>query len=302
MGSVERYRGEAVGHFERAAELRATGVPFVVATVTWRRGPASGQPGSRAIIFADGTVEGWLGGACARPTVVAAALDALTDGEARLLALGDHDHRPDVQNVPMACSSDGAMEVFVEPQLPAPHLHLIGSSPMIETLAALARDLDWRVSVVDEPVVDGAGPDSWIVIGTQGHYDDPALEAALRTPARYVGLVASRKRSDEVLNSIRETFSEDQIARVRAPAGLDLGHTSHTEIAVAILAEIVSLKSIEYPAVEVKQMKEAIDPVCQMTVDIDTARFKTEYEGRTYYFCAAGCLRTFEENPERFVA
>jgi xanthine dehydrogenase accessory factor len=89
---------------------------------------------------------------------------------------------------------------------------------------------------------------------------------------------------------------------VRAPAGLDLGHTSHNEIAVAILAEIVSLKSIGYPATEVKQMKEAIDPVCQMTVDIDTARFKTEYDGKTYYFCAAGCLRTFEENPERFLA
>jgi xanthine dehydrogenase accessory factor len=194
------------------------------------------------------------------------------------------------------------MEVFVEAQLPPPDLHLIGSSPMLETLATLARDLDWRVSVVDQPAVEGVGRDSFIVIGTQGHYDDPALEAALRTPARYIGLVASRKRSDEVLNSMRERFSEDQIARVRAPAGLDLGHTSHTEIAVAILAEIVSLKSIGYPATEVKQMKEAIDPVCQMTVDIDTARFKTEYNGKTYYFCAAGCLRTFEENPERFLA
>lgn len=235
--------------------------------------------------------------------MVAAALEALTDGRTRLLSLGEHDHRPDVQNVPMACSSDGAMEVFVEPQLPAPDLHLVGSSPMIEALAELARALEWRVTVVDEPVLDGVGADSWIVIGTQGHYDDPALEAALTTPARYIGLVASSKRADEVLSSLRaQGISEEQIARVRAPAGLDLGRTSHSEIAVAILAEVVSLKSAGYPVVEVKKMQEAIDPVCHMTVDIETARFKTEHDGTTYYFCAPGCQRAFEQNPSAFLA
>lgn len=195
------------------------------------------------------------------------------------------------------------MEVFVEPQLPAPDLQLVGSSPMLATLAALARALDWRVSMTDEPNLTEARPDSWIVIGTQGHYDEPALEAALRTPAQYIGVVASSKRADAILSTMRQAgFEDDQLARVHAPAGVDLGHTTHSEIAVAILAEIVSLKSRRFPILEVSNMDTAIDPVCHMTVDMATARFKTEHEGTVYYFCALGCQRAFEQDPEQFLA
>jgi xanthine dehydrogenase accessory factor len=270
--------------------------------VTWRRGPSSGKPGAKAIILADGSVEGWLGGACARPTVVNEALAALRDRQARLLVLGEHDHRSDVVSVAMSCSSEGAMEVFVEPHLPTPDLHLIGSSPMVSTLAQLARDLDWRVTMRDEPALDGVGPDSWVVVATQGHYDEPALEAALRTPARYVGLVASAKRAETVLTYLREAgISDEDLSRVRAPAGLDLGSTEHQEMAVAILAEIVALKAVGHTKVEVMTVEQAIDPVCGMTVDIADARFKTEHNGTTYYFCAPGCLRAFEKDPESYL-
>ena len=289
--------------FERVAELRQHGVAFALATVTWRRGPSSGKAGAKAIVLADGSVEGWLGGACARPSVVSAALDSLVDGQPRLLVLGEHDHRPEVVNVAMACSSEGAMEVFVEPHLPAPDLWIVGSSPMVMTLADLARTLDWRVTVTDEPSLDGAGPGSWVVVATQGHYDEPALEAALATPAQYIGLVASSKRAGAVMTWLRDKgVSDENLARVRSPAGLDLGSTQHEEMAIAILAEIVSLKAIGHTTVEVRHMDQAIDPVCGMTVEIATARFSTEHNGTTYYFCAPGCQRSFEKEPEKYLA
>ena len=288
--------------FERVARLLEEGTPFATATVTWRRGPSSGKAGAKAIVLADGSVEGWLGGACARPSVVAAALESLVDGQPRLLVLGEHDHRPEVVSVAMACSSEGAMEVFVEPQLPTPDLWIVGSSPMVTTLAGLATALDWRVTITDEPALAGAASDSWIVVATQGHYDEPAVEAALATPARYIGLVASSKRAGSVMSWLRDRgVSEENLARVRSPAGLDLGSTRHEEMAVAILAEIVSLKAIGHTTVEVKHMEQAIDPVCGMTVEIATARFKTEHNGTTYYFCAPGCQRAFEKDPASFL-
>lgn len=289
----------------RVAELRAHGRAFVLATVTWRHGPSSGKAGSRAVIHPDGSVEGWIGGACAQPTVVREALAALTDGQARLLVLGVDDPRPDVITVPMACASEGAMEVHVEPMLPAPDLRIVGSSPMTQTLARLAGDLGWRVQVADELDPHGVGEASFVVVATQGHHDEPALEAALATPARYVGLVASAKRAASVLEWLRERgVSEEALARVRAPAGLDLGPVEHTEIAVAILAELVALKASGAlsESVEVHRLEEAIDPVCGMTVDVASARFTATYQDVAYWFCAAGCQRAFEADPASFLS
>lgn len=288
----------------RAAELRASGEPFVLATVTWRRGPSSGKGGSKAIIGPDGSVEGWIGGACARPTVVREALASLEDGSPRLLSLGTDDHRPDVVQVPMACASEGAMEVYVEPMMPEPDLHVVGSSPMTETLGALAGVLGWRVSVVDEPDFARVDASSMVVVATQGHFDEPAVEAALETPARYVGLVASEKRAAGVIEWLRERgVKEEAVARVRSPAGLDLGPVEHDEIAVAVLAELVALKASGglSESVDVHPPATAVDPVCEMTVDVMSTRFTSRHDGTTYYFCAAGCQRAFEADPSSFV-
>ncbi len=287
-----------------AAELRDRGEPFVLATVTWRQGPSSGKGGAKAVIRPDGSVTGWIGGACARPTVVREALASLGDGTPRLLSLGIEERRPDVVAVPMACASEGAMEVYVEPILPAPDLHIVGSSPMSETLATLAAALGWRVTRLDEARFGDLTEASMVVIATQGDYDEPALEAALATPARYVGLVASAKRAAWVVEWLRERgASDDALARLRSPAGLDLGSVEHTEIAVAILAELVALRASGgfTETVAVRPPRTAIDPVCEMTVDVATARFVSEWEGDEYYFCAAGCQRAFEANPASFL-
>ena len=288
--------------FARATQLRADGVPFALATVTWRQGPSSGKAGAQAIVTADGSVEGWLGGACAQPTVVAAAREALADGRPRLLVMGVGDARPDVTSVPMACSSEGAMEVFVQPHLAPPHVHVVGSSPMVATLARLAGTLGWRVTTVDEPDMAGVGPASFVVVATQGHYAEPALEAALATPARYVGLVASQKRAAAVASWLLDRGVEDTaLARVRSPAGLDLGSIEHEEMAVAVLAELVAVKAMADTTVELPDLVEAVDPVCGMTVDVAGARFRTEHEGTTVYFCAPGCQRAFEADPASFL-
>lgn len=308
-GSGDGLRSTGPGLLARAAELAAAREPFALATVTWRRGPSSGKGGSRAIVHPDGRVEGWLGGACAEPTVVRQALEALTDGESRLLVLGEEDHRPGVTTVSMACSSEGAMEVFVEPMLPTPQVWVVGRSPAVQTLARLAEVLGWSVRVVGEDLdLSGVGPRSAVVVATQGHFDEPAVQAALAGPAAYVGLVASGKRAAAVRTWLREEgVAEQDLARLQAPAGLDLGSTTHEEIAVAVLAELVAWRASSHltarsaaPPVPVSLPEQAVDPVCGMSVDVATARWRSDPGGDVVYFCAAGCKRAFDADPGRY--
>jgi len=313
---------------ELATELSRRGEPFVLATVVWRRAPSSGKEGSTALVTPDRRVRGWLGGACAEPTVVREALKALEEGTPRLLFLGPPEElaargREGVVTVPIACQSEGALEVYVEPVLPQPQLVVIGRSPAVGVLASMAGALGWRTVVVDEGGVAedypgagrvittldldaaGIGERSVVVVATQGHYDESALEAALATPAPYVGLVASRKRADAVVGYLRDRgVSEQALERVHAPAGLDLGKVAHEEIAVAILAELVKERAAGNLAAAAPAeiaRHEALDPVCGMTVDVATARYSSAFNATTYYFCSAGCLERFEAEPAGFV-
>lgn len=311
--------GGASKVLELAADLSARGEPYVLATVVWRRSPSSGQVGSKALITVDGRIRGWLGGACAEPAVVAEARRAMEEGTPRLMLLGTPDelaaeHRAGVVTVPIACQSEGALEVYVEPVLPTPHLLVIGRSPAAEALVGLAAALGWRSDLVgsadslgSDVRAAGVGERSFVVIATQGHFDEDALEQALGTDAAYVGLVASAKRAESVKGYLRDRgASEDQLARVHAPAGLDLGHVRPEEIAVAILAELVKLKAEGLgggmKGAAISEGHEAIDPVCGMTVSVSDARHRAVHEGQTFYFCSAGCRNAFEKDPVAFLA
>jgi len=303
----------------------------VLATVVWRRSPSSGKAGATALITSDGRVRGWLGGACAEPTVVREARRALEEGTPRLLFLGPPEElagheRDGVVTVPIACQSEGAMEVHVEPVLPRLQIVAIGRSPAAIALAAMAAALGWRSVAVDDggdPAdhpgadrvvttldLDRAGVDqrSFVVVATQGHYDEAALEQALATPAAYIGLVASQKRAEAVLGYLRDRgVDENALVRVHAPAGLDLGRIDSEEIAAAILAEIVRLKAedgLHGPAAVDRTAAdhEEIDPVCGMTVEVADARYRSVHDGHTYYFCSAGCLASFETDPASYVS
>lgn len=311
---------------ELVARLAAERSPFVQATVVWRRGPSSGREGARAVILPDGSLHGWLGGACAEPTVVKEALAALVDGRPRLLQLGPPEEfgarDGGIVSVPMACESEGAMEVYLQPEVPAPQVVVIGRSPAASALVHMAGALDWQPVLVDDGAdahdhsgVDrvvrtlelgqlGIGERDFVVIATQGHYDEKALEAALGTAAGYVGLIASRKRAGAVLEYLRNGgVADEALARVHAPAGLDLGSLPNEQIAVAVLAEMVALQAGGglTTGVTVDRLEEAIDPVCEMIVNVETARWTSDHEGSTYYFCAPGCRQAFENDPTNFV-
>jgi len=312
-------------------DLRDRGLPFALATVVWRRSPSSAKVGARALVTSDGQLRGWLAGACAEPAVIGEAKKAMQEATARLVFIGPPEEiaehaRDGVTAVPIACQSEGALEVYVEPVLPNPQLVVVGRSPAVDTLARMGAVLGWRTVVVDdggsvedhpgiervETVLDlaslGVGAGSFVVVATQGHYDEEALERALATDATYVGLVASRKRADSVRAYLRDRgASEERLARVHAPAGLDLGSVGTDEIGVAVLAELVRLRASEgLGAVAVAapspETHEALDPICGMTVQVASARHRSVYEGRTYYFCSAGCLAKFEENPAEYAA
>jgi xanthine dehydrogenase accessory factor len=328
-----------LGVLERMGELARSGETFALATVVWRQGPSSSKQGSRAIITGDGQVDGWIGGACAEPVVIREAKQVIADGEARLILLGPPDQfgaavPEGMTVVPISCQSEGALEVYIEPVFPVPHLVIVGRSPMVHTLRELAGALGWSTDLVsaqefalghtEQPMM---GQRSMVVVATQGHGDEDAIERAAAMRPAYLGLVASSKRAEAVLGYLAERgVPKDQLDRVHAPAGLDLGRTSHEEMAVAILAELVQLRAagalggVPGPREEHKEHKaagprrtghkpegpkllplaEATDPVCGMTVMADASAMQFEHDGTTYYFCCAGCRRSFADNPSAY--
>jgi xanthine dehydrogenase accessory factor len=295
---------------ETAGELSRKGVEFALATVVWRQAPSSGHQGARAIITADGEIHGWIGGACAEPVVVREAKAVIESRQPRLILLGAPD-RPVPEGmmvVPMSCQSEGAMELYIEPVIPSPHVVVVGRSPMASTLVDLARTLGWQADLVDATgfVGEGLDPRAVVVIATQGHGDEEAMEQALHGDPAYIGLVASRKRAEAVLGYLADRgVSPERLNRVKAPVGVDLGHTTHTEIAVSVLAELVAARARGelYPtnATQEATVTTAIDPVCGMTVAADETSRPYEYEGTTYYFCAPGCRVAFEKDPTSFI-
>ncbi len=258
-----------------AGRLVAEGTPFALATVVSVERPSSARRGDRALVTADGTLHGWIGGACTEPSVVRESLEALAGGETRLV------------RIESGCASEGAVEVLIEPQRPASLLAVVGDAPAARTLRELAAVLAWRTT----EEVEGADA---VVVATMGRNDEDALEAALASGAGYVGLVASSKRATAVLGGLRQRgLDEEALARVRSPAGLDLGPSAQEEIAVAILAELVAWRHTRglSPA---ELVAEAVDPICGMTLAVAAARETVIRDGVTYYFCGPSCRRRFE--------
>jgi len=334
--------------YNKFQELRNRGNPFAIATVIRAEKPTSAKVGAKAIITEDAKLSGWIGGSCAEPTVKREAKKALQDGQPRLIRLCPPEKmgtapQEGVIEIALTCISGGTLEIYIEPQLAQPHLVVVGHLATAEALVSLGKDLGWRISLLGLEVTRERFPDadqlideldfkkikisqnSYVVIASHGNYDEDMLVAALQSDAPYVALIASKKRSEAILQYLNESnLTKEQIARLKYPAGLDFGAVAPEEIALSILAEIIqrrrqsatssgldmsensthstrpsNVSGLELPVMK-NSVLEAIDPVCGMTVEIATAHFTSEYNGKTYYFCAAGCKRSFDKNPQRY--
>jgi xanthine dehydrogenase accessory factor len=279
----------------RADALEADRVPFVAATVVRAQRPASVRPGDSAVVLADGTIEGFVGGACAETSVRLHALRVLETGEALLLRIlpGDGEEAAGEGAVTVAnpCLSGGGLEIFLEPRLPAPRVLVVGDTPIAMALSELGRHVGFDVVLTAE-LPELESDDAAVVVASHGRGEEVALEAALRSDVPYVGLVASRVRGAAVAASL-----EASAERLRTPAGLDIGARTPEEVALSILAEIVVSRHARVGAPAA-----AVDPVCGMEVPASDASPHLDRDAQRFWFCGEGCRRAFEEDPAHHAA
>jgi xanthine dehydrogenase accessory factor len=308
----------------KAAALR--GSPFAIAIVVRFQPPVSGKPGDKAIIQANGQIWGWIGGGCVQPIVVREALRAIEEGKAKLVRIAStrsSETEHGVVNYPMTCHGGGAMEIYIEPVLPVPQLLVFGRTVAAQALCKLGKAIGYDVIVagsgLDRRLFDDAdrlienhevheldfARETYVVVSTQGEGDEEALEQAVLTGVPYISFVASRRKAEKVLQFLTgRGIAPELLSRVKAPAGLDIRALGPEEIAVSILAEIISTRRSKKPPGQSETLEagharpDARDPVCGMAVDSATAGYFSEYRGRTYYFCCAGCKKEFDEKPE----
>ncbi|AQA03786.1 carbon monoxide dehydrogenase accessory protein [Mycobacterium sp. MS1601] len=288
---------------ERARQLRRDRTPFVHATVVRAQQPTSAHTGDEAILLADGTIEGFVGGQCAQTSVRRAALGALQAGESVLLrVLPDGDiHFPEAPGacvVVNPCLSGGALEIFLVPEVPPPLLHICGTTPIAEALAQLCTGLGYDMTR-DGDSADLAGV-SAVVIASHGGAEAVQIRAALNAGVGYIGLVASRTRGASVLAELE--LDDTERPRIHTPVGLAIGARTPAEIAVSILAEVIRGIRIDglAPAAgaSAPRVAQAVDPVCGMTVIAGPGAVALHVDGVPHWFCGAGCRDAYAARLE----
>jgi xanthine dehydrogenase accessory factor len=261
-----------MGVNERAAQRRAQGEAFALATVVRTVSVTAAKAGAKALIAPDGSIEeGWIGGGCARAAVVKAARQAMLDGRSRLVSIAPNEGLAEIGAAPgeerggvfyarNSCPSQGTMDIFIEPVLPSPCLLVLGASPVAVALAKLAPAMGFVVTVAAAPAeldrfdsgpvrIEGLAPlpetgrDGFVVVSTQGAGDRAALKAAAAMAAHYRAFVGSRRKAETLRRELgAEGVPADQLAAIKAPAGLDISAITSEEIALSILAEMVAAR------------------------------------------------------------
>jgi xanthine dehydrogenase accessory factor len=277
-------KGDLVHRFDALVAERA---PFVQATVVRTAKPTSVRPGDSALVLADGTIEGFIGGTCAQASVRLHSARALETGEPVLLRLvpGDAAEADEegVLVVHNPCLSGGSFEIFLDPQLPPLRIVVAGDTPIARALTDVARAAGYDVALDAEPLATDAA----VIVASHGTGEERALEQALELGVGYVGLVASRTRGTAVIESL--DVADELREQIHTPAGLDIGARTPGDIALAILAELVSLRTAT-PAV---RPLTAIDPVCGMEVAVGDSTIQLDAGGERHYFCCEGCRATY---------
>jgi xanthine dehydrogenase accessory factor len=286
----------------RARELTERGESFVTATVVRAQRPTSVEAGDTALVLGDGTIEGFAGGACAEHSVRAYALQAIESGEAVLLRILPFGEEADIApegretareegavTVENPCLSGGAIEIFLEPVVPAPRLLVVGDTPIAAAVRRLGAELGLEAVAVDGDELTPQPGDLAVVVAAHGRDELHALRSALEAEVPYVGLVASVKRGDGVLGELRgDGVPSELLERIDVPAGLDIGARTPEEIALSILAEVIAVRR-RTPAAA----RTAVDPICGMTVAAVPGTPSLRHGGETVYFCGEGCKSQF---------
>jgi len=283
-------KGELV---ERVARLTADRTPFVVATVVGTRHPTSVRPGDTAVVLADGTIEGFIGGVCAQSSVRLYSLRALETSEPVLLRLMPGDGGTDTdESVDGAviehnpCLSGGTLEIFLEPHLPAPRVVVVGDSPIARAVEQVATAAGYDAIRSDAGDVHVSSDDAALIVASHGADEEQVLAEALTSGVGYVALVASVRRGEAVRAEL--DVPDALRAQLHTPAGLAIGAQTPGEIAISILAEVIADRSA-HPASARTPTVTAVDPVCGMEVAVSAGTLSLEVDGERVFFCGLGC-------------
>lgn len=303
--------------FELSRELSHQGQPHAWITVVSVTSPSSSYVGAQAIVTADGSLSGWIGGGCVQSAAKAAALGALACGvpqKLRLSNIKDSSEAIDVR--PMACASNGEVELFIQPVALAPRLRIYGRTPIAATAAWLAREVDFdpltdqEAEDVDalnalEPTGAAATPterETYALVATQGDGDETALEAALRSGARAVLVIASRRKAERLRAAMElRGISKERLDAMHAPAGPDIGAVTPNEIALAAVSGLVALRKRCRTQRATRPLAGYINPVCGAAVDPASAQSTISLGGQTHYFCCQACRTEFERDPQKYL-
>jgi xanthine dehydrogenase accessory factor len=302
----------------RQLELGSKDIPFVVVGVLKTTGPTAIKTGNKAIILADGSIEGWVGGHCTENQIVENALECLKEGASRSLNL-------------TTCQG-GRMDVYLEPYLPKRRLLIFGHVPIASALCHLAKSLNFSVTIVDTGSTKDRFPDADLVLGsfdelkerglnppqtfaviaTMGERDQEYAQKLVKLGIPYIGVVAGRKRASEVLSYLRTVgLTEAETARVKSPAGIYIRAVTAEEIALSIMSEIIdharanpdqqAMSVVRVGARSPSPSDQKVDPICGMLVDLATVENSVDYQGEKVYFCSESCKDTFLSSPEKYI-
>ena len=304
---------------------------YATAFVVRRTVPSSGKPGDKAIITRDGKITGWIGGGCTRGIVLKEALLSLQEGKPRFVSItpqaDDNVPSPNTKLYKMTCQSGGAVDVYIEPVLPKPRLVIFGHSHIAMALAKIAKAMDYHVNVVVQDVDKNLFPtvdnlfdlktlsaqeildQSYLIVCTQGENDLEALKRAITLDMPYVSFVSSRMKAHALFSDLRkEGVSFDALKKIKTPAGLDIGAKLPEEVAISILAEVIThfRQGNQEEQLDTRQILQNseeyyLNPVCQIPIKKSTAKYVLEHGGEKVYFCCDGCKVKFEEAPDQYV-
>jgi xanthine dehydrogenase accessory factor len=317
-------------YLKKLTELRQANVPFVIATVVRREAPSSGKTGDRALIEQNGELWGWIGGGCTKGIMLKEAREAIMQGTPRLVRVSpgvDEKTSEGIKDYRMTCQSGGSVDVYIEPVMPKPHLIIMGKTAIAQALARMAHVLDYKVTIMAMGATAELFPTAdelkiafnlakvplsaqrFVVVCTQGEQDEMALKAALKDNNGYVAFVGSRKKREAVFEYLRTSgVAEEELAKVKSPAGIDIHAKTPAEVAVSILAEIIEYAHKEpviqtfEPIANDADSKFYINPVCGIPVDKTAPKHIIAYKGENVYFCCDGCKIKFEAEPEKYMA